>query len=80
MPVENKLLRFPLAAVKAAVEAWGGGDRVGVRISPTTTSPGETPLDSGVMKAVMSLPRIEPGLTAADGWIDCGKVATTSLW
>ncbi len=47
-PVENRL-RFPLAAVKAAVEEWDGGDRVGVRISPTTTSPGETPLDSDVM-------------------------------
>ena len=46
--VENRL-RFPLAAVEAAVEAWGGGQRVGVRISPTTTSPGETPLDSDVM-------------------------------
>jgi N-ethylmaleimide reductase len=47
-PLENRL-RFPLAAVKAAVEAWGGEERVGVRISPTTTSPGETPLDSDVM-------------------------------
>ena len=46
--VENRL-RFPLAAVKAAVDAWDGGGRVGVRISPTTTSPGETPLDSNVM-------------------------------
>ena len=46
--VENRL-RFPLAAVKAAVDAWGGGRQVGVRISPTTTSPGETPLDSDVM-------------------------------
>jgi N-ethylmaleimide reductase len=46
--VENRL-RFPLAAVKAAVDAWDGGGRVGVRISPTTTSPGETPLDSDVM-------------------------------
>jgi N-ethylmaleimide reductase len=46
--VENRL-RFPLAAVKVAVDAWDGGGRVGVRISPTTTSPGETPLDSDVM-------------------------------
>jgi N-ethylmaleimide reductase len=46
--VENRL-RFPLAAVKAVTEAWDGGERVGVRISPTTTSPGETPLDSDVM-------------------------------
>jgi N-ethylmaleimide reductase len=35
--------------VKAAVDAWDGGERVGVRISPTTMSPGETPLDSDVM-------------------------------
>ena len=47
-PVENRL-RFPLAAIKAVVSAWDGGERVGVRISPTTTSPGETPLDSDVM-------------------------------
>jgi N-ethylmaleimide reductase len=47
-PVENRL-RFPLAVVKAVTQEWGGGDRVGVRISPTTTSPGETPLDSDVM-------------------------------
>jgi N-ethylmaleimide reductase len=46
--VENRL-RFPLAAVKAVVDAWDGGARVGVRISPATTSPGETPLDSDVM-------------------------------
>lgn len=46
--VENRL-RFPLAAVKAVVDAWDGGARVGVRISPTTTSPGETSLDSDVM-------------------------------
>jgi N-ethylmaleimide reductase len=46
--MENRL-RFPLAAVKAVVDAWDGGKRVGVRILPTTTSPGETPLDSHVM-------------------------------
>jgi N-ethylmaleimide reductase len=46
--IENRL-RFPLAALKAVVDAWNGGERVGVRISPTTTSPGETPLDSNVM-------------------------------
>lgn len=46
--VENRL-RFPLAAVRAAIEPWGDGARVGVRISPTTTVPGETPLDSDVM-------------------------------
>jgi N-ethylmaleimide reductase len=43
--VENRL-RFPLAVVKAVCEVWGGGQRVGIRLSPTTTQPGETPLDS----------------------------------
>ncbi len=42
--VENRL-RFPLAVVKAATEVWGGGARVGIRLSPATTMPGETPLD-----------------------------------
>ena len=45
--LENRL-RFPLEAVRAVVEVWGGG-RVGIRISPTTTMPGETPLASDVM-------------------------------
>ena len=43
--VENRL-RFPLAAVDAVVEAWGDSKHVGIRLSPTTTAPGETPLDS----------------------------------
>ena len=43
--VENRL-RFPLAAVDAAIEAWGDSKHVGIRLSPTTTAPGETPLDS----------------------------------
>ena len=43
--VENRL-RFPLDAVKAVLDVWGGGSRVGIRISPATTMPGETPLDS----------------------------------
>ena len=43
--IENRL-RFPLAVVEAVCEVWGGGDRVGIRLSPTTTQPGETPLDS----------------------------------
>ena len=43
--VENRL-RFPLAVVKAVCEVWGGGERVGIRLSPTTTMPGETALDS----------------------------------
>ena len=43
--VENRL-RFPLEAVRAVIDVWGGGERVGIRISPATTMPGETPLDS----------------------------------
>ena len=46
--VENRL-RFPLDVVRAVTEIWGGGDRVGIRISPATTMPGETPLDSDTM-------------------------------
>ena len=42
--VENRL-RFPLEVVRAVVDVWGGG-RVGIRLSPATTAPGETPLDS----------------------------------
>jgi N-ethylmaleimide reductase len=44
--VENRL-RFPLEVVAAVVEIWGAG-RVGIRISPGTQMPGETPLDSDV--------------------------------
>lgn len=46
--VENRL-RFPLAVVQAVTDVWGGGGRVGIRISPATTMPGETPLDSDPM-------------------------------
>jgi N-ethylmaleimide reductase len=46
--LENRL-RFPLEVVRAVTEAWGGGERVGIRISPGTTQPGETPLDSDPM-------------------------------
>ena len=42
-------LRFPLEVVHAVTEVWGGGQRVGIRISPATTEPGGTPLDSTVM-------------------------------
>ncbi|WP_428377173.1 alkene reductase [Lichenicoccus sp.] len=42
-------LRFPLEVVHAVTEVWGGGQRVGIRISPATTEPGGTPLDSEVM-------------------------------
>ena len=46
--LENRL-RFPLAVVDAVVGVWGG-DRVGIRISPGTTQPGNTPLDSNPMQ------------------------------
>ncbi len=46
--VENRL-RFPLAVVKAVTDVWGGGQRVGIRISPATSGPGEVPLDSDTM-------------------------------
>lgn len=46
--VENRL-RFPLAVVRAVIDVWGA-DRVGIRISPTTTAPGETPPDSTPME------------------------------
>ena len=42
--VENRL-RFPLEAVRAVLDVWGG-ERVGIRLSPATTMPGSTPLDS----------------------------------
>jgi N-ethylmaleimide reductase len=45
--LENRL-RFPLAAIEAVTGVWGGA-RVGVRISPATTSPGSTPIDSNPM-------------------------------
>jgi N-ethylmaleimide reductase len=45
--LENRL-RFPLDVVKAVVGVWGA-DRVGIRISPVTTVPGNTPLDSNTM-------------------------------
>ncbi|WP_414440718.1 alkene reductase [Burkholderia sp. 22PA0106] len=42
--LENRL-RFPLDVVRAVVDVWGA-ERVGIRISPVTTAPGDTPLDS----------------------------------
>ena len=42
-------LRFPLQVVETVVDVWGAG-RVGIRLSPATTQPGKTPLDSDVMK------------------------------
>jgi len=41
-------LRFPLEVVRAVIDVWGAG-RVGIRISPVTTAPGNTPLDSNTM-------------------------------
>jgi N-ethylmaleimide reductase len=46
--LENRL-RFPLEVVRAVVGVWGA-DRVGIRISPVTTAPGDTPLDSNTME------------------------------
>ncbi len=46
--IENRL-RFPLQVVRAVVEVWGA-DRVGIRISPATDMPGNTPLDSAPME------------------------------
>ncbi|MBE7211265.1 MAG: alkene reductase [Gluconacetobacter diazotrophicus] len=45
--VANRL-RFPLAVVEAVAAVWGA-DRVGIRLSPATTMPGETPLDGAPM-------------------------------
>jgi N-ethylmaleimide reductase len=45
--IENRL-RFPLAVVRAVVDVWGA-ERVGIRISPAATTPGEAPLDSNPM-------------------------------
>ncbi len=43
--IENRL-RFPLMAVRAAIDGFGDVGRVGIRISPATTEPGGAPLDS----------------------------------
>ena len=43
--VANRL-RFPLEVVDAVCDVWGGGERVGIRLSPATTQPGSTDLDS----------------------------------
>jgi len=45
--LDNRL-RFPLEVINAVIGVWGA-DRVGVRISPITTTPGDTPLDSDTM-------------------------------
>lgn len=46
--IENRL-RFPLAVIDAVIGVWGAG-RVGVRLSPATTEPGGTDIDSTVME------------------------------
>lgn len=46
--ISNRL-KFPLEVIDAVVDVWGA-DRVGIRISPVTTTPGETPLDSNPME------------------------------
>lgn len=46
-PVENRI-RFPLEVVEAVVGVWGG-DRVGIRLSPTAPQVGDIPLDSDPM-------------------------------
>ena len=46
--IENRL-RFPLAVVEAVIGVWGA-KHVGIRISPATTAPGDTPLDSTPME------------------------------
>jgi N-ethylmaleimide reductase len=46
--IKNRV-RFPLAVLEAVIGVWGP-KRVGIRISPTTIAPGETPLDSTPMK------------------------------
>ncbi|HQT79038.1 MAG: alkene reductase [Rhodospirillales bacterium 20-64-7] len=45
--VANRL-RFPLEVARAVVGAWSP-DRVGIRLSPVTEMPGNTPRDSDVM-------------------------------
>lgn len=46
--IENRA-RLVLEVVQAVTEVWGGGSRVGIRLSPVTPSAGNTPLDSSVM-------------------------------
>jgi N-ethylmaleimide reductase len=46
--VENRV-RIVLEVVKAVTNVWGGGDRVGIRLSPVTPEAGNIPLDSDVM-------------------------------
>jgi N-ethylmaleimide reductase len=76
--VENRL-RFPLDVVQAVVEVWGSG-RVGIRLSPATTQPGKTPLDSDVMGTYGSyLDRLKALGLAYTHFIE-GVTYTTREW
>lgn len=45
--IDNRL-RFPLEVAQAVTQVWDA-NRVGIRLSPVTNMPGNTPLDSDVM-------------------------------
>nr|GFA86507.1 putative 12-oxophytodienoate reductase-like protein 2A [Tanacetum cinerariifolium] len=47
LPVAPSAIK-PHGQIRAVIDVWGA-DRVGIRISPVTTTPGETPLDSNTM-------------------------------
>lgn len=46
--IENRA-RLVLEVTAAVTDVWGGGNRVGIRLSPVTPNTGNTPLDSDVM-------------------------------
>lgn len=46
--IENRT-RLVLEVTQAVTDIWGGGNRVGIRLSPVTPAAGNTPLDSDVM-------------------------------
>jgi len=46
--IENRA-RLVLEVTQAVTEVWGGGQQVGIRLSPVTPNTGNTPLDSQVM-------------------------------
>ncbi|MDD1622951.1 MAG: alkene reductase [Methylococcaceae bacterium] len=46
--IENRT-RLVLEVTEAVTSVWGGGSRVGIRLSPVTPNTGNTPLDSDVM-------------------------------
>lgn len=46
--IENRV-RLVLEVTEAVTAVWGGGDRVGIRLSPVTPEAGNTPPDSDVM-------------------------------